>query len=304
MESLKYKKSLSPKELQEKELVFELIKLNKIKIVPIEEISLIEIIGKGGQAVVYKAEYNNDIVAVKFFKKIDYRCFAHELVIYTNFKHKNIPLFYGLVSSDEHGIGLINEFISGKSLNEINLESLEEKTKLKIMLNIAEALEYIHTQGLVHRDLKPDNIMVTEKNYIYVIDFGIAKVMHTGDSLITRAKGTLNYLAPETLEEIKTGDKGELISSINSKVDIWAFGCILSYIFSAIKPWTNKYQDNSSFIYKALTLKKEFPIPVEEIRSKNKNFDIIIKIIEQCTYLKEKERPEISEIVLILKKLI
>ena len=57
-------------------------------------------------------------------------------------------------------------------------------------------------------------------------------MVHTGEDLITRAKGTLNYLAPETLEEVDKGIDGSIISAISNKVDIWAFGCIISYLFS------------------------------------------------------------------------
>lgn len=289
----------------EQKLVQEIIELNQITIIPIEKILIDQndIIGKGGQATVYKGTYNNEQVAIKMFKEIDFRCFAHELVIYTNFHHKNIPKFYGLVRKTSDYDGLVNEFIFGKSLQDLETETMDQFTKLKIAINIAEALDYIHSKGLVHRDIKPENIMIDNKSHVYLIDFGIAKVVHTGEDLITRAKGTLNYLAPETLEEVDKSEDGSIISAISYKVDIWAFGCIISYMFSGKKPWSNKYKDKPAFVYKALINKLSFPIPEEDIQA-NCIFDKnIIDLIKICTVLNIKERASIKEVLEVLNSI-
>lgn len=286
----------------ERKLVQEIIELNQITIIPIEKIEIDSnnIIGKGGQATVYKGMYKGKQVAVKMFKEIDFRCFAHELVIYTNFKHKNIPKFYGLVRVNSDYDGLVNEFISGKSLQDLEIESMDQLTKLKIISNIAQALDYIHSKDLVHRDIKPENIMIDNKSYVYLIDFGIAKVVHTGEDLITRAKGTLNYLAPETLEEVDKGIDGSIISAISNKVDIWAFGCIISYLFSGKKPWSNKYKDKPAFVYKALINKLAFPIPEDDIKANCTFASSIIDLIKICTIINNKERASIKEVLQVL----
>ena len=77
--------------------------------------------------------------------------------------------------------------------------------KIKIVKSLANALDYVHDNKFIHRDLKPENIMIDNKYNFYLIDFGIAKVMTNTDDTVTRAKGTIHYLAPETLEVAEGG---------------------------------------------------------------------------------------------------
>ena len=90
--------------------------------------------------------------------------------------------------------------------------------------------------------------MLDDNMNFYLIDFGIAKVMTNMIDTLTRAKGTIYYLAPETLEVAELTEKEEIVSKITTKVDVWAYGCIVSYLFSGVLPWTNKYKDNAQAI--------------------------------------------------------
>ena len=94
---------------------------------------------------------------------------------------------------------------------------------------------------------------------------------------LTRAKGTLNYLAPECLELSEISEDQQIISKITSKVDVWAFGCIASWLFSGYVPWSDKYKDLPPIIQQILMKKIPFSIP-KNIEDKN-----IIKIIEMAT---------------------
>jgi len=133
--------------------------------------------------------------------------------------------------------------------------------KLQIIKEIAESINYVHQNKFIHRDLKPENIMIDQNLKVYLIDFGIAKVCSDGIRSITRAKGRIHYLAPETLEAADYTETKDIISIVTNKVDVWAYGCIVSYIFSGILPWCNEYTDHEVVIQKVLVLKTKFPIP-------------------------------------------
>ena len=117
--------------------------------------------------------------------------------------------------------------------------------------------------------------------------------------IATRAKGTLNYVAPEVFEEEEGGDDNSdmFISLVTHKVDVWAFGCIVSYLFSGNAPWTPKYNNNESLIMEKLRKKVAFPIP-QKIKD-----DGIRKIIAMCTEVQKDKRPDITAVKEILDKI-
>lgn len=283
----------------------ELMTINKIPKIPFNEISLKKKVGEGGQAKVYKGTYKGEDVAVKILEDIDHKCLAHEIVILSNLKNECIPKFFGLIIEDNM-IGFVNKLINGQSLDEYKFIDFEEKLKLKIMTKLAKTLQYIHENTFIHRDLKPENMMLDSDMNFFLIDFGIAKVMTNMIDTITRAKGTIYYLAPETLEVAELTEKDEIISKITTKVDVWAFGCIMSYLFSGILPWCNKYKDQASAIQKLLLKKTEFPLPESQIKEKNyKNEELIISVIKACTQVNSEERASMKQVLeLYLNKIV
>lgn len=277
--------------------VKELISINNIPKIPFKDIVVKKKVGEGGQAKVYLGEYKNGDVAVKILEDIDHKCLAHEIVILSNLKHECIPNFYGLVAEDDM-IGFVTKLIDGKPLDEYKFIDFDENLKIKIMTKLANTLKYLHDNTFIHRDLKPENMMLDSKMNFYLIDFGIAKVMTNMIDTITRAKGTIYYLAPETLEVAELTEQDEIISKITTKVDVWAFGCIMSYLFSGILPWISKYADQASVIQKLLLKKAEFPIPETQIKEKNyKNHDLIIKIIRDCTVADSDKRVSMKDLL-------
>jgi len=271
------------------ETIKELMEINKISKINLKDIKLKKKIGEGGQAKVYRGTLNEEEVAVKVLEEVDWKCLAHEIVIISNLHHDCIPKFYGIILEDKL-IGLVNRYISGKPLDEYKLSDFKESDKIKIVKSLANSLDYIHDNKFIHRDLKPENIMIDNKYNFFLIDFGIAKVMTNQDDTVTRAKGTIHYLAPETLEVAELTDSEEIVSIITTKVDVWAFGCIVSYLFSETLPWCNKYTDNPTVIQKVLLQKKTFPIP-ENIKNEK-----IRSIIEKCTINDFKKRISMKEI--------
>ena len=269
--------------------VEKIVDLNHIKKIQLEEISLIKKIGEGGQAKVYMGTYQNQKVAVKLMKNVDYKCFAHELVILALLDHENIPKFYGIIR-EKNVLSLVFEFIEGKTLDQFKISDFTSEQKYNIIYQLTSCLEYIHSKKFIHRDLKPENIMLDNQGKIHLLDFSIAKVITNAEFTLTRAKGTLNYLAPECLELSEISEDQQIISKITSKVDVWAFGCIVSWLFSGYVPWSDKYKDLPPIIQQILMKKIPFSIP-KNIEDKN-----IIKIIEMATQVDVNKTMNMKEI--------
>ena len=269
--------------------VEKIVDINHIKKIRLEEINIIKKIGEGGQAKVYLGEYDKKKVAVKNMKNVDLKCFAHELVILALLEHENIPKFYGIIR-EQNVLSLVFEFIEGNTLDQLNIGNFTTQQKYNIIYQLASCLEYIHSQNFIHRDLKPENIMLDNNGQIHLLDFSIAKVITNAEFTLTRAKGTLNYLAPECLEQSETSEDQQIISKITSKVDVWAFGCIVSWLFSGYIPWSDKYKDLPPIIQQILMKKLPFSIP-KNIQDKN-----IIKIIEMSTEVDVNKRKSMKDI--------
>ena len=275
--------------------VEKIVDINHIKKIQLKEVKFIKKIGEGGQAKVYMGEYDNKKVAVKLMKNIDYKCFAHELVILALLDHENIPKFYGIIR-EQNVLSLVFEFIEGNTLDQLKIDNFTTQQKYNIIYQLTSCLEYIHTKNFIHRDLKPENIMLDNQFKIHLLDFSIAKVITNAEFTLTRAKGTLNYLAPECLELSEISEDQQIISKITSKVDVWAFGCIVSWLFSGYIPWSDKYKDIPPVIQQILMKKLPFSIP-KNIKDEN-----VIKIIEMATEVDVNKRKSMKDIKDLMDK--
>jgi len=242
---------------------------------------------------VYHGNFEGHQVAVKVLIDVDWKSLAHELVILSNLKHDNIPKFFGIVL-ENNIIELVFEYIEGKTLDEFAKDHFKEVEKVRIAKEICSAIDCVYRNNFIHRDLKIENIMINTDGKAYLIDFDIAKVCTEQLSAVTRANGTIYYIAPEVFDGDDQDDEGNRISCVTHKVDVWAFGCILSYLFSGHMPWTPKYKDSEPIIQDCIFKKKLYPIP-DNIKNEN-----IIKIIAMTTIIEPAKRANISEIKEIL----
>ena len=232
----------------------------KITKIPIEKVEKINLLGKGGQASVYKIKYEDKFYALKQINNYDIKCLIHEIAIISKLNHENIPKFGGIVLEKDI-LAYVFEFIEGFTLDRLDLNKLSFEKKLSIVKQVGSVLTFFHENKCIHRDLKAENILIQNKSFkVFLIDYGISKVLNK-ESVLTRAKGTMNYLPPETFDISEINTQNQIVSQITLAVDVWSFGCLISYIFSGIVPWLNKYKNNSTVIQTALTKKFEFPIP-------------------------------------------
>ncbi|HTS27913.1 MAG TPA: protein kinase [Bryobacteraceae bacterium] len=189
-------------------------------------------IGSGGMGVVYSAidEKLNRRVAIKVLparaagdpemrKRLWWDAQAASAL-----QHPNIVTVYD-VNSDDGSDYLVMEYITGQTLgHRIPRRGLPVEEALKYAIQIAAALEAAHAKGIVHRDVKPGNIMITESGTVKLLDFGLAKdvgaVPHSGSAPTTvegRFAGTVTYVSPEQAEG----------KPVDARSDIFSFGAVL-----------------------------------------------------------------------------
>ncbi len=145
-----------------------------------------------------------------------------------NISHENVISIYDFGELEGRPF-LVMEFLHGDSLRSlIKAGGTGDLTaKLKLARQIARALEYIHSQSIIHRDIKPDNVHVNEKGVVKLIDFGIAKTEGLSRTRAGFVLGTPYYMAPEQV-------KGEQLTPL---VDVYAFGILLFELLAGVKPF-------------------------------------------------------------------
>ena len=182
---------------------------------------ILEIIGTGGMAVVYKARCHrlNRLVAVKILKdefsgdEEFRRRFRAEGEAVAMLSHPNIVQVYDVSTSDNANF-MVMELIDGISLKQYMEKKgvLNWKETLHFSMQIAKGLEHAHGRGIVHRDIKPHNVMVLKNGSVKVMDFGIARVMNKSNTLTKEALGSVHYISPEQAKGGHTDNRSDLYS--------------------------------------------------------------------------------------------
>ncbi len=181
-----------------------------------------EIIGVGGMAVVYKAHDNveNRTVAIKILKdefvsnEEFIRRFKNESKAIAVLSHPNIVKVYDVSFGDLIQY-IVMEYIDGITLKEFieRQGSLRWKDAVYFTIQILKGLQHAHDKGIVHRDVKPQNIMVLSDGTIKVADFGIARFARNEQRTITdKAIGSVHYISPEQARGEKTDEKADIYS--------------------------------------------------------------------------------------------
>lgn len=212
-------------------------------------------IGKGGMGAVYEGvqESLNRRVAIKeilsqFLENKEFReRFKREAQIMAKFNHTNIAQIYELYR-DKY---IIMEYVEGQPLADIIRQAgkLSELRAIKIIAQVADGLGAAHKKGVVHRDIKPNNIMIAEDDLPKILDFGIARDQESGYTVTGQVIGTLAYMSPEQARGIKS----ELL---NGKSDIYSLGITLYQAITGCFP----FQVDTDLDYVQMH-KKELPIP-------------------------------------------
>ena len=197
---------------------------------------ILEVLGTGGMAVVYKARCHrlNRLVAIKILKD-DYtqdeefrRRFEAESQAVAMLSHPNIVSVYD-VSTTGGADYIVMELIDGITLKQYMEKKgvLNWKETLHFAIQIGKALEHAHSRGIVHRDIKPHNVMVLKNGSVKVTDFGIARVMSKSNTLTKEALGSVHYISPE---QAKGG-------RVDSRSDIYSLGVVMYEMMTGRPPY-------------------------------------------------------------------
>lgn len=248
-----------------------------------------EVVGTGAFATVKKAVERNTgkTFAVKIINKRkvvgNMDGVSRELEVLQKLNHPRIvslKAFY----EDEANYYMVMEFISGGDLMDFVAAhgAVGEEAGREISRQILEAIQYIHSKGISHRDLKPDNILIEQDDPVLVkiTDFGLAKVQGNG-SIMKTFCGTLAYVAPEVIGGF-TGATGEEETEeerieYSSLVDMWSMGCLVFVILTGHLPFSGSTQEQ---LYEQIRKGSYHEGPLKDFRISDEARDFIDGLLQ------------------------
>jgi hypothetical protein len=184
-----------------------------------------ELAGRGGMSVVYRAHDSRlrrdvalKVLAPELAEDSAFReRFLAESQLAASLDHPNVvPIFEAGEEGDELYISM--RYVEGQDLKQLLREGpLEPERAVRLCTQVAEALDFAHGRGLVHRDVKPSNVLLDVKEHVYLADFGLTKRVGEGRTAETGLFGTIDYVAPEQIR----GDE------VDGRADVYALGCLL-----------------------------------------------------------------------------
>ena len=201
--------------------------------------SILSKIGSGTFGTVYKAVHQKTqkLLAIKkvridFEKEGINATTLREISVLRNLKHENIEKLEDVVVAESR-IYMIFEYMDydlesfyasfkkGEMADEVNISSNDASLTKNLLLQLLKGVNYLHTKNVIHRDLKPQNILVSKEAALKIADFGLARIRSNYTKPYTKEVLSLWYRAPELLLGSENYDE---------KVDVWSIGCIFGYM--------------------------------------------------------------------------
>jgi serine/threonine protein kinase/tetratricopeptide (TPR) repeat protein len=207
----------------------------------ISHYKIIEKLGEGGMGVVYKAQDTklNRQVALKFLPLhlqaggSARERFMQEARAASALDHPNVCTIHEISESNDGSLFISMAYYEGCSLQDrLKRGPVGFQEALDISIQIASGLECAHESGIVHRDIKPGNIMITNRGQVKIVDFGLAKL--AGQSQLTQSGSTVGTAAYMSPEQISNGD-------VDHRSDIFSLGILMYEMFTGLHPFKSDY---------------------------------------------------------------
>lgn len=227
---------------------------------------LLELLGAGGMGSVYKAEHRlmERPVALKVINRslmedpAAVERFRREVKTAARLSHPNIVTAFDAEQANEHHF-LVMEYVDGLSLDRLidKQGPLPVREACDFIRQAALGLQHAHERGMVHRDIKPQNLMRTPDGQIKVLDFGLARFVSESQpagplTQVGTVMGTPDYIAPEQAHDARNAD---------IRADIYSLGCTFYYLLSGQAPFPN-----GSTLQKLMAHVEQTPRPMTEMR--------------------------------------
>ncbi|MBS1854452.1 MAG: protein kinase [Acidobacteria bacterium] len=191
--------------------------------------------------------------------------------------HENVINIYDFGVDPEKGLFMVMEFLQGEDLRSAikNGHTGDLRNRLKIALQAAKALDFIHSNRIIHRDVKPENLHITTAGQVKLMDFGIAKSEDFSRTQPGFALGTPYYMAPEQVR----GEK------LTSQADVYAFGIVLFELLTGQKPFTADSVDGIFYHILNVPLKTDLLVAADVPQP-------VIDLVVACTAKNADDRPQ------------
>jgi serine/threonine-protein kinase len=203
---------------------------------------VLEKLGEGGMGVVYKARDNklNRFVALKFLPphliqdESTRKRFTVEAQAASALDHPNICTIHEINETEDDQLYICMAYYEGESLREkIKKGPITFEESLDIFYHITHGLKVAHDEKITHRDIKPGNIIITNKGEIKIVDFGLAKLAGEKITESISTKGTIAYMSPEIIRGLPE----------DHRVDLWSLGIVLYEMLTGHLPFTGEYPE-------------------------------------------------------------
>ena len=215
--------------------------LIKRSIIDINEVQMGKRVGQGAYGAVFQAKWKKKTVAVKVCLGNLLESLSREIQVLTSLPpHSHVLTFFGVaLSSDSASTYIITELATNGSLHDylhskkeeplpdVKKEEPSPDQSLAWALQIASGMQHLHTNSVVHRDLKSGNVLLSFGLLAKICDFGTARTL--ANTTMTSQKGTYRWMAPEVIEDVK--------ANINKMCDVFSYGMVLYEIFSCKIPY-------------------------------------------------------------------
>jgi len=246
-----------------------------------DELGITKTIGKGNFGKVYEGTYLGMPVAIKQLYYVDdedmQKYISREMATLKGLRHPNIVQLLGLCK-DSSGIYIVTEYINGGDLKQ-KLKNpkivMPWKLRIRIAIDVAYAMNYLHSKAMIHRDLKSQNLLVCDDWKIKICDFGFARRAKAKPEYLTMC-GTDEWMAPE----VGLGEK------YDTRADVFSYGMVLCELITRKKP--PRRQPGRAYAFPVDEFKLRVPADCPEG---------LVKLVLDCSQFYPERRPTFNDII-------